>query len=319
MRSRPLHRGPRLTEVGFGAAQFGNLNRETTDEASTEAVRAAWVTGIRYFDTAPHYGIGLSERRLGAALREFPRDEYVISSKVGRALVPTPERAGEQDEHGFVTPALYRREWDFSRDGILRSVDESLTRLGLDHLDIAYLHDPDSHWQQASTEGIGALIELRDQGVVRAIGAGMNQSAMLADFVRECDVDVVMLAGRYTLLDRSAADDLLPLALERGVGVVAAAIYNSGLLSRAVVPDDAHYDYQPAPRELVERARAMAAVCERHGVTLPDAAVQFALRHPAVVSVVVGTRTAEQVVSSVQRYEAVIPDALWDELDAVLP
>ena len=319
MRSRPLPRGPRLTEVGLGAAQFGNLNRETTDEASTEAVRAAWATGIRYFDTAPHYGIGLSELRLGAALREFPRDEYVVSSKVGRALVPTPERAGEQDEHGFVTPALFRREWDFSRDGILRSVEESLSRLGLDHLDIAYLHDPDSHWQQASTEGIGALIELRDQGVVRAIGAGMNQSAMLADFVRECDVDVVMLAGRYTLLDRSAADDLLPLALERGVGVVAAAIYNSGLLSRAVVPDDAHYDYQPAPRELVERARAMAAVCERHGVTLPDAAVQFALRHPAVVSVVVGTRTAEQVVSSVQRYEAVIPDAVWDELDAVLP
>ena len=306
-----------MTEVGFGAAQFGNLNRETTDEASTEAVRAAWARGIRYFDTAPHYGIGLSERRLGAALRDYPRDDYVISTKVGRALVPTPERAGEQDEHGFVTPALFRREWDFSRDGVLRSIEESLQRLGLDHIDIAYLHDPDSHWQQASTSAIDTLIELRDQGVVRAIGAGMNQSAMLADFVRECDIDVVMLAGRYTLLDRSAADDLLPVALERGVGVVAAAVYNSGLLSRAVVPDDAFYDYHQAPRELIERARALAAVCERHGVTLPDAAVQFPLRHPAVVSVVVGTRTAEQVGSSVDRSEVDIPEEMWAELDEV--
>ena len=303
-----------LTDVGLGAAQFGNLNRETTDEASVDAVRAAWSRGIRYFDTAPHYGIGLSERRLGAALLEFPRDQYVLSSKVGRALVPTPERAGEMDGHGFVTPAVFRREWDFSRDGIRRSVDESLERLGLDYLDIAYLHDPDSHWVEASTGGMDALIELRDQGIVRAIGAGMNQSAMLADFVRQCDVDVVMLAGRYTLLDTSAADDLLPLALERGVGVVAAAVYNSGLLSRAVVPADAKYDYRQAPPELLDRARSIAGVCERHGVTLPDAAVQFPLRHPAVVSVVVGTRTAEQVHSSVNRYESPIPDALWEEL-----
>ncbi|MET4638340.1 D-threo-aldose 1-dehydrogenase [Mycetocola sp. 2940] len=239
----------------------------------------------------------------------------MISTKVGRALIPTPERATEQDEHGFVTPALYRREWDFSRDGILRSVDESLERLGLDYLDIAYLHDPDFHWEQASTEGIGALVELRDQGVVREIGAGMNQSAMLAHFVRECDVDVVMVAGRYTLLDDSAANDLLPLALERGVGVVTAAVYNSGLLSRAVVPDDALYDYQQAPRELIARARFIADVCARHSVTLPDAAVQFPLRHPAVVSVVVGTRTAEQVDGSVDRYESRIPDELWAELD----
>ena len=303
-----------LTEVGFGAAQFGNLNRVTTDEASVEAVREAWHRGIRYFDTAPHYGIGLSERRLGAALRDYPRAEYVLSSKVGRALVPSPERAGQDDEHGFVTPAVLRREWDFSRDGIRRSVEESLERLGLDHLDIAYLHDPDDHWWIASTEGIAALIELRDEGTVRAIGAGMNQSGMLVDFIRECDIDVVMLAGRYTLLENSAADELLPFALERGVGVVAAAIYNSGLLSRAEVPSDSRYDYVQAPAELIERARAIAAVCGRHGVTLPDAAVQYPLRHPAVVSVVVGTRTAEQVDSSVDRYEAAIPDVLWDEL-----
>ena len=319
IRTRSAPRGLELTEVGFGAAQFGNLNRETTDEASAAAVDAAWDAGVRYFDTAPHYGIGLSERRLGAALADRPRDAFLLSTKVGRALVPTPERAaaGELDGHGFLTPATHRREWDFSRDGIRRSVEESLDRLGLDRIDIAYLHDPDDHWDAASTNGIAALTELRDEGVVRAIGAGMNQSAMLTEFVRRCDVDIVMVAGRYTLLDRSAAEDLLPLAEDRGVAVVAAAVYNSGLLSRAEVPPDARYDYQTAPPELVERARAMADVCARHGVTLPDAAVQFPLRHPAVASVVVGTRTREQVQSTIGRYHAPIPEDLWEDLEGV--
>ncbi|MDQ4137661.1 MAG: aldo/keto reductase [Actinomycetota bacterium] len=317
MRTRPAPRGLTLTEIGFGGAQFGNLNRETTDEASAAAVDAAWDAGIRYFDTAPHYGIGLSERRLGAALAGRPRDEYVLSTKVGRALVPTPERAaaGELDGHGFLTPATHRRQWDFSRDGIRRTLEQSLERLGLDRVDIVYLHDPDDHWEEASTTGIEALLELRDEGMVQAIGAGMNQSAMLAEFVRRCDVDIMMVAGRYTLLDRSAAEDLLPLAEDRGVAVVAAAVYNSGLLSRADVPADARYDYDTAPADLVQRARGMASVCTRHGVTLPDAAMQFALRHPAVASVVVGMRTAEQVRSNVGRYRAPIPEELWAELE----
>jgi D-threo-aldose 1-dehydrogenase len=241
----------------------------------------------------------------------------VLSTKVGRVLVPTPERAGELDDGGFLTPALYRREWDFSRDGVLRSVEDSLARLGLDRIDIAYLHDPDEHWDAASTTGIGALVELRDQGVVGAIGAGMNQSAMLAEFVRRCDVDVMMVAGRYTLLDRSAADDLLPVALERGVGIVAAAVYNSGLLSNAEVPTDAKFDYRDAPPAVIDRARALAAVCARHGVALPEAAVQFPLRHPAVVSVVVGMRTAAEVEGSVARSQRRIPEELWAELDAL--
>ena len=299
----------------MGTSPFGNLFRETTDEDTAAAVDAAWDGGVRYFDTAPHYGLGLGEKRLGAGLRDRPREEYVISTKVGRLLVPTPENAGQFDDDGFVVPAEYRRQWDFSRDGILRSVEESLERLGLDRVDVLYLHDPDEHWEAASTTGISTLIELRDQGVVTAIGAGMNQSAMLARFVAECDVDLMMLAGRYTLLDQSAQDDLLPLALERGVGIVAAGVYNSGLLSRAVVPDDAHYDYQAAPRELVERARAIAAVCERYGVTLPDVAVQFPLRHPAVVNAVLGARNASQAVGGLERYEATIPADLWAELE----
>jgi D-threo-aldose 1-dehydrogenase len=212
-------------------------------------------------------------------------------------------------------PATHRREFDFSRDGILRSVDESLERLGLDDIDILYLHDPDDHWEQASTTGIAALIELRDQGVVRAIGAGMNQSAMLAELVERCDVDVVMVAGRYTLLDQSALDDLLPLAAERGTAVVAAGVYNSGLLSREEVPNDAHYEYQPAPAALIARAREIAEICRRHGVTLPEVAVQFPLRHPAVVSVVVGARDADQAAGGAARYQAEIPDALWSELE----
>ncbi|GAA2175548.1 aldo/keto reductase [Agrococcus versicolor] len=316
MRSRTVTSSVQLTELGFGAAQLGNLNRATTDEASTAAVDVAWDAGVRYFDTAPHYGLGLSERRLGAALRDRPRESYVVSTKVGRLLEPTPEHAGEQDGHGFHVPATHRRVWDFSRDGILRSLEQSLERLGLDRVDVVYLHDPDDHLQQAATEGVDALVRLRDEGVVGAIGAGMNQSAALAELVRRCDLDVVMLAGRYTLLDQGALDDLLPLALDRGVGVVAAGVYNSGLLSRADVPDDASFDYLPASAELVARARALAARCAAHGVTLPDAAVQLPLRHPAVVSVVLGTRTAEQVREGARRASAPIPDALWAELEA---
>lgn len=271
---------------------------------------------MRYIDTAPHYGLGLAETRVGQALRHRRRDDYVLSTKVGRVLVPTPENAHRQDDGGFAVPAVYRREWDFSRDGILRSVDESLTRLGVDDIDILYLHDPDDHWEAASTTGIDTLVELRDEGIVRAIGAGMNQSAMLAEFVRRADVDVVMLAGRYTLLDQSALDDLLPLALERSVAVVAAGVYNSGLLSRPVVPDDAHYEYRPASPELIARARAIAAVAEHHGVTLPDVAVQFPLRHPAVVSAVLGARDGAQAAGGLERYGTVIPDELWDELES---
>src|SRR5690606_33068685 len=187
--------GVRLTSLGFGAAQAGNLFRATTDEETAAAVEAAWDLGVRYFDTAPHYGLGLSERRLGAALRGRPRDEHVVSSKVGRLLVPSPGTAHERDPDLFDVPADHRRVWDFSRDGVLRSIDATLARTGLDRVDVVYLHDPDDHEDAAVHEALPALVDLRDQGVVGAIGAGMNQSAMLARFVRTGDVDVVMCAG----------------------------------------------------------------------------------------------------------------------------
>lgn len=316
MRTRSVAGDLALTEIGLGAAQFGNLNRETTDEASTAAVDRAWEAGIRYFDTAPHYGLGLSERRLGAALAGRPRDEFVLSTKVGRLLVPDPHGASRTDDEGFVVPATTRRQWDFSRDGVLRSVEESLVRLGLDRIDVAYLHDPDDHWGAASTTGVGALIELRDQGVLRAVGAGMNQSAMLTELVRRCDVDVVMLAGRLTVLDQTALADLVPVAAERGVGIVAAGVYNSGILASPTVPDDAHFNYAQAPAELLARARAIAAVAGEFGVTVPELAVQYALAFDVVASVVLGTRTAAHVDAAVERYRATVPAELWTALVA---
>ncbi len=306
---------PALSELSLGCAQLGNLYREVSDAEAKATVDAAWDLGIRYFDTAPHYGLGLSERRLGAALAPRPRDAYVLSSKVGRLLEPVRVVAG-LDEEGYAVPATHRRVWDFSRDGIRRSLTESLERLGLDRVDIVYLHDPDKHWADVLDTGYPALAELRAEGVVRAVGAGMNQAAMLADLVRETDVDLVMLAGRYTLLEQDSLDDLLPVCEERHVGVVAAGVFNSGLLSRPYPRENAKYNYEDAPADILERARAIAGVCARNGTTLPAAAVAFPLAHPTVVSVCVGARSAEQIETSAALYREPIPADLWSELKA---
>ncbi|KJQ53270.1 D-threo-aldose 1-dehydrogenase [Microbacterium sp. SA39] len=314
MPSARLRTGTPLTRFGLGGAQLGNLGRVTSDEQARSAVDTAWDHGSRLFDTAPHYGLGYSERRLGALLADRPRDEYVLSTKAGRTLIPQPHAEGQLDGGGFAVPAAYRREFDFSRGAILRGVEASMDRLGVDRLDIVYLHDPDDHWDQASQEGIGALTELREQGVVNAVGVGMNQSALPARFVRETDIDVVMLAGRYTLLEQPALADLLPAALARGVGVVNVGVYNSGLLAHPRVAADATYDYVPAPPALIARANAIADVCEDFGIDLPTAAMQFSLRHPAVTSVVLGCRDGGQVAAGIERLEAVIDDGLWGAL-----
>ncbi len=315
MQRRTLSSGVALTELGFGAAQLGNLYRATSDEEAREAIIRARELGISYFDTAPHYGLGLSEQRLGSMLQEVPRDDVVVSTKVGRLLEPSPDRQGELDEH-FVVPATHRRVWDFSREGILRSLEASLDRLGLDRIDIVYLHDCDDHWDQASTHAATTLTELREQGVIRAWGAGLNQAPMTAEFIRRCDVDVMMIAGRFSLVDSTALTEVLPLAGERGVGIVAAAVFNSGLLSSPVVAADARFDYAEAPQELLERARRIADVCSSFGVSLPDAALAYPLRHSAVVSVVVGMRTAAQVDSNAERLATDIPSDLWLELES---
>ncbi|MHC5794639.1 aldo/keto reductase [Lacisediminihabitans sp. FW035] len=321
MRPTPTPRTAVPRGLGLGVAQFGNLFRETTDEDARDAVQTAFAGGVRYFDTAPHYGLGLAERRLGKLLAPLPRHEVIVSSKVGRLLVPSPETSHLSDTEGFLVPAVTRRQWDFSRDGILRSVDASLERTGLDRLDVLYLHDPEDHLAEASSTGIATLIELREAGVVGAVGVGTNFASTGVTLIERADIDVVMIAGRFTLLDQSALTGLLPLALERGVGVVAAGVYNSGLLSSPHPSSAAHFDYSAAPGELVARARAIAAICEAHHVSLPEAAIAFARRHPAVVSVVIGARNGAQMSSNLERYAAVVPDALFTDLQAagILP
>lgn len=301
-----------LSPLGLGCAQLGNLYHAIADATAEATVRRAWDEGVRYFDTAPHYGLGLSETRLGAALRAYPRAEYVLSTKVGRVLEPNPAGAGERDDQGFAVPAAYRRRWDFSRDGVLRSLEDSLTRLGLDRVDIVYVHDPDDHFEEALRGAFPALRELREQGVIGAFGAGMNQAAMLGEFVRRTDLDVVLVAGRYTLLDQPALDELLPLCLDRGVSVVAGGVFNGGILATA--RPGSVYDYAEAPPELVERAGRIAALCARHGVELPEAALALPMAHPAVVSVVVGAHDPDQVAVNTRRARAVVPPRLWADL-----
>ncbi|SHI52871.1 aldo/keto reductase [Streptomyces sp. 3214.6] len=304
--------GVQVTALGLGAAALANLFSEVTDEQAYDTVTAAWRRGVRYFDTAPHYGLGLSERRLGAALRDFPRAQYTVSTKVGRRLEPVDPPVGDDLANGFAVPATHRRVWDFSADGVRRSLEASLERLGLDRVDIVYLHDPDDHAEQAFREGYPALEKLRSEGVVGAIGAGMNQAEMLTRFVRETDVDVVLCAGRYTLLDQRARAELLPAAVERGVSVVIGGAFNSGLL--ADPRPGATYNYGQAPAELLETALRMKEVADRHGVTLRAAALAFCAAHPAVASVLVGARSPAEAEDCAEQFAAPVPAALWDEL-----
>ncbi len=305
-----------VTALGFGGASAGNLYTETTDEEATAAVDCAWAGGIRYFDTAPHYGLGLSERRLGAALRHRPREVFVISTKVGRMLEPNPRPAGSDlAAGGFAVPDTLRRRFDFSAAAVRRSLEGSLGRLGLDRADLVYVHDPDDHVDEAIAGAIPELIRMREEGLVSAVGVGMNQWQAPLRMVRETGIDLVMLAGRWTLLDRSG-QPLVDECAARGVAVVAAAPFNSGLLARAWPGDGAYFDYGPATPQVLARARALAGICQRHGVSLPDAAIQFPLRHPAVVSVVGGMRSGEEVAATLARFATVVPDDAWTELDA---
>ncbi|MFJ4169958.1 aldo/keto reductase [Paenarthrobacter sp. NPDC089714] len=306
---------PKLGRLGFGGAGIGNLYRAIPDGEALATVLAAWDAGIRYFDTAPHYGLGLSEQRLGAVLRDKHRDEFVVSTKVGRLLEPSS--GGGSDPEGFDVPADKRRVWDFSESGIRRSLDDSLERLGLDHVDIAYLHDADVHdLQLGISQGLPVLEKLRSEGVVKAIGVGLNSAEAALECVEAADLDLVMLAGRYTLLEQPSVP-LLDRCKERRTGVVNVGVFNSGLLARPEVPDNAHYNYDQAPRALVDRARALAAVCRDFGVELPTAALQFPLRHPAVVNVTVGASAPEHVVENAVRMEESVPEELWAALEAV--
>ncbi|MFF7281259.1 aldo/keto reductase [Streptomyces griseorubiginosus] len=310
----PLGRsGVTVTRLGLGTAPLAGLFSAVGADQAAATLDAAWAAGLRYFDTAPHYGAGLAERRLGDFLSASgrPRTEYTVSTKVGRLLVPGDSAPGDEAFHGDEGLVRVR---DYSPAGVYRSLAESLERSGLDAFDIVLIHDPDDHWEEAVRGAYPALARLRAEGGVRAIGAGMNQTGMLTRLVRETDLDCVLVAGRYSLLDRTAADALLPLCAEREVGVLVGGVFNSGVL--AAPAPGATYDYGPAPEAVLRRAQDLARRCAAHGVPLAAAALQFPYRHPAVTSVVVGARSAREVTENVDHATREIPRELWDELDA---
>ena len=310
--------GLQVTRLGLGAASIGGLY-EAVDEAQALAtLDRAWELGVRTFDVAPLYGYGAAERRVGQALASRPRDEYVLSTKVGRLVRPAGAVAANADidvqDAFYGRPAAVRLVFDYSADGVRRSIEESLERLGLDRIDVALIHDPDDHWEQAIGEAWPALARMRDEGTIRAVGVGMNQSAMLARFAREGEFDVFLLANRYTLLDQSALSDLLPICVERSIGILLGGVMNSGVL--ADPRPASRFDYRPAPPDVVDRARRIGAVCERHGVPLRAAAIQFPLAHPAVTSLIAGVRRIDHLEEYPAAMRRHIPADLWADLRA---
>jgi D-threo-aldose 1-dehydrogenase len=298
-----------VTRLGLGTAPLAGLFEAVPEDQALSVIERSWEAGIRFYDTAPLYGHGLAEIRVGKALRNQPRDEFTLASKVGRLLrADAPPEPG-QSFRG--TPPV-NPVFDFSYDGVMRSVEESRERLGLDRIDILHIHDPDDHYDAALNGAYRALDRLRTDGVIGAVGAGMNQAEMLTRFAREANFDCFLLAGRYTLLDQVALKELLPVCLEKGVAIIAGGVYNSGIL--ADPKPGAHYNYQVAPPELIERARRIGAVCARHGVPIKAAAIQFPLGHPAVTCVVVGCRSVAQLDESMAMFELAIPPAMWQEL-----
>jgi D-threo-aldose 1-dehydrogenase len=257
---------------------------------------------------------------MGDALAEKPRKEFVLSTKVGRILVPSPATEDARDPEGFDVPAVLRREWDPSEAGVRRSIEDSLERLGLDYIDIAYLHDPDVYrMEDAVKSALPALEKVRAEGLVRAIGVGTNTAGAALQCVEAADLDFLMLAGRFTMLEQPGSDGrpgggLLDRCLELGTGVVSVGVYNSGILAKPELPSDAHYNYSQAGEEILERARQLARVCNDHGVELPTAAIQFPFRHPAVVNVTVGASKPEQISQSAERVAAEVPEELWQDL-----
>jgi D-threo-aldose 1-dehydrogenase len=301
--------GVHVTRLGLGLAPIGGLYAAVGPGQARATVERAWELGIRYFDTAPLYGNGLSERRAGPVLARRPRDEFALSTKVGRLL-----RAGGDGQGIWAEPADEAPVFDFSAAGVRTSYRESLGRLGLDRADILHLHDPDDHVDAVVAGGLPALVRLRDEGRIGAVSAGANQSAVLTGLARTGDLDCVLVAGRYTLLDQGALADLLPACAERGMSVIAGGVFNSGVL--ADPRPGATFDYAPAAPEVLDRALAIKAVCERHGVPLRAAAVQFPFTHPAVASVLVGTRSPEEVADAVRMCEVPVPPRLWKDLSA---
>ena len=311
--------GLELSRMGFGAAAIAGLYTPVPEAVAVSTLEAAWQVGLRYFDTSPLYGYGLSERRLGAFLREKPREAYVISTKVGRLLrMGVPHHPTEFDPSGkpfFPVESDLSVVFDYSYDGFLRSLEESLERLGLDRVDIVFIHDPDAGGasvREVMDGGYRALVELKEAGTISAIGVGMNDAGWLAEFARVGDFDAFLVAGRYTLLDQSALRELLPLCQSRGIAVIIGGVYNSGILANP--RPGATYNYLPAPPELLARARKIESIARCYGIPLKAAAIQFPLGHPAVASVLSGARTPEEVLENADLFGRAVPGAFWQTL-----
>ena len=282
----------RVTRIGMGGAPLGGLDSRTAQDT----LEYAFAQGIRYFDTAPLYGSGLSEIHNGGFLSTLPRNDFVLSTKVGRLIIP-----------GQDIP------FNYTKEGILRSIDESLTRLNLDSLDIVLIHDPDNHYSSALNEAFPTLAKLREQGVIKAIGAGMNQWEMLRQFAKDADFDCFLVAGRYTLLDHSALHELMPLCLEKDISLILGGPYNSGILASDLNTKSTYF-YDPSPFEVIEKAKKIKQVCDRHQVPLKAAAIQFGLMHPSVASTIPGPRSPEEIRDNIAMVSTKIAPDLWREL-----
>lgn len=311
MKHTRLADGLDVTSIGLGSAPLGGLFSAVSDADAEATLAAGWSAGIRFFDTAPLYGFGLAERRVGGFLRQQKRDSFAISTKVGRLL--RPEANSGEDDHYKGAPAL-RPQFDFSYDGVMRSVEESLVRLGLDRVDVLLVHDPDDHYDDAVSGAFRALQRLRADGTVKAIGSGMNQSEMLVRFAEAVPVDCFLLAGRYTLLDQGALDALFSVCAARNIGILLGGIYNSGILANPHT--GAKFNYKHADAALVARALVLDELSRKHGTELKAAALQFCMAHPAVTVAVLGARNAAEVADNIAMSERTVPQAFWQELRA---
>ncbi|MEM6371447.1 MAG: aldo/keto reductase [Pseudomonadota bacterium] len=316
--------GATFTELGFGTAPLGNLYRAISDDAARATLDAAWEGGVRYYDTAPLYGMGLSETRLNPFLRDKPRDDYVLSSKVGRLIQACAPEHRSGVGKWFEVPQR-REQYDYTYDGVMRSFEHSFSRLGVERIDILYVHDLCifSHGSKEISDmrieeffggrGYDAMVSLRDQGLIKAIGGGINEWEVCQTLAERGDFDLFLLAGRYTLLEQTALDSFLPLCEDRGIGIVTGGPYNSGILATGA-RQGAYYNYDLAPRDVLDRVAAIEAVCADHNVRLVDAAFQFPLLHPTTVSVIPGGQGTSETAGNLQAAQAVIPPALWADL-----
>ena len=308
-----LRTGVEVSRLSLGTAALGGLYTSVSDEDCTETILTAVDNGINFIDTAPHYGKGTSERRIGRALAGRDRSTLVISTKIGRLLVPSTT---DIDDFFMDADNTVERKFDFSASGVRQSLEGSLERLGIDSVEILFIHDPDQNADAAIIEAYPELDRMRSEGIIKAICVGMNQCETPTRVIKETDIDMVLIAGRYSLLDQRALIELLPTAVERNVDIIAAGVFNSGILANPV--KGATYDYVPASEELLAKAVRIREVLDGHQVSLTSAALQFPLRHPAVKSVLVGCRSAAEVKTNIDAFNAPIENKVWDDLVSVL-